>query len=191
MVFINGMGVFPKFCSFAIQSLIFIFWRIFFENDVTKNSHFSSRKNSFGEFSYKESKMVFKNGMGVFPKFCSFAIQSLIFIFWRILFKKDVKKKSIFRHKKIVSENSHIKSQSWSLKEVLASSLRSVVLQFSLWFFIFDVFFSKMTSQKKVIFRHTKIVSENSHIKSQSWSLKVVLASSSKQVEINKCFWNL
>ena len=153
MVFKRGSGVFLKVCSFAIQSLIFNFWHIFFKNDVTKkncynqkvseNSHIKSQswslkmvlassprsvvlqfslwflifyvfcskmtkqkkkiiviKKKFGEFSYKASNMDLKSGMGVFPKVCSFAFQFSILNFWRILFKNDVTKKVIFRHKK-------------------------------------------------------------------------------------------
>ena len=41
---------------------------------TSQKKSFFTIKNSFGEFFYKESKMILKNGKGVFPKPTSFAI---------------------------------------------------------------------------------------------------------------------
>ena len=131
-------------------SLWFLIFKVFCSKMTSQKKSFFFIKNSFGEFCYEEFKVVFKNCLGVFPKVCSFANQSFVFDFWRFFLMTSQKK----CHKKIVSENSHIKSQKLSLKVVWTSyegmkvcSFANQSLIFNFWVFVYFVFKLKLFSK--------------------------------------------
>ena len=104
-------------------------------------------------------RLVLKNSIGTFPKFCNFQFRFTIKPYilnyqqFRLFCKNDVIKVSIFTLKTLYRQIFHIESKLF-FKTVKEFFPRSVVLQFSLCFFIFDVFCLKKSHfcLKKFVF---------------------------------------